>query len=46
MREVEPLLDSKLHAKVTQLLCELTAYDIMQTVYTMQQSRPKAAFRG
>lgn len=46
MREVEPLLDEKLHAKVTQLLCELTAYDIMHTVYTMQQARPKTAFRG
>jgi len=46
MREVEPLLDEKLHGKVTQLLCELTAYDIMQAVYTMQQARPKTAFRG
>ena len=46
LREVEPLLDEKLHAKVTQLLCELTAYDIMQAVHTMQQARPKTAFRG
>ena len=46
MRDVEPLLDEKLHAKVTQLLCELTAYDIMQAVHTMQQARPKTAFRG
>jgi hypothetical protein len=46
MREVEPLLDEKLHAKVTQLLCELTAYDMMHAVYTMQQARPKTAFRG
>ncbi len=46
MREVEPLLDEKLHAKVTQLLCELTAYDIMQAVHAMQQARPKTAFRG
>jgi hypothetical protein len=46
MREIEPLLDEKLHAKVTQLLCELTAYDIMRAVHTMQQARPKTAFRG
>jgi hypothetical protein len=46
MREVEPLLDEQLHAKVTQLLCELTAYDIMHAVHTMQQARPKTAFRG
>ena len=46
MREVEPLLDDTLHAKVTQLLCELTAYDIMQTVYTMQQAKPQTDFQG
>jgi len=46
MREVEPLLDESLHAKVTQLLCELTAYDIMHAVHTMQQARPQTAFRG
>jgi hypothetical protein len=46
MKEVEPKLDDTLHAKVTQLLCELTAYDMMQMLYTMQQARPKTKFRG
>jgi hypothetical protein len=46
MREVEPLLDEPLHAKVTQLLCELTAYDIMQAMHSMQQARPKTVFHG
>lgn len=46
MKEVEPLLDDNLHAKVTQLLCELTAYDLMQTLHEMQRSRRKTAFRG
>lgn len=46
MKEVEPLLDDKLHAKVTQLLCELTAYDLMQMFHEMQKSRPKTVFRG
>lgn len=46
MREVEPLLDEKLHAKVTQLLCELTAYDIMQAVHSLGQARPRTIFRG
>ena len=46
MKEVEPLLDDKLHAKVTQLLCELTAYDLMQTLFELQQSRGKTKFRG
>jgi hypothetical protein len=46
MKEIEPQLDDALHAKVTQLLCELTAYDLMQTIAAMQASRPKTAFRG
>lgn len=46
MKEVEPLLDDDLHAKVTQLLCELTAYDIMQMIHSFQEARPKTQFRG
>lgn len=46
MREIEPQLDDELHAKVTTLLCELTAYDIMQLLHTVQASRPKTTFRG
>lgn len=46
MKEVEPLLDDDAHAKVTQLLCELTAYDIMQMIHSFQEARPKTQFRG
>jgi hypothetical protein len=46
MKEVEPKLDDALHAQVTQLLCELTAYDLMQTLVMMQEARPKSQFRG
>jgi hypothetical protein len=46
MKEIEPQLDDALHEKVTRLLCELVAYDLMQTVYTMQEARPKSVFRG
>jgi hypothetical protein len=46
MKEIEPLLDDKLHAKVTELLCELTAYDLMQTLHKIQDARPKTTFRG
>jgi hypothetical protein len=46
MKEIEPQLDSKLHARVTELLCELTAYDMMQVLNTMQQTRPVTKFRG
>ena len=46
MQEIEPQLDDVMHAKITQLLCELTAYDIMQVLHTMQQAQPHATFQG
>ena len=46
MKEIEPKLDDALHAKITALLCELTAYDLMQTLHQMQQARPRTVFRG
>lgn len=47
MREVEPLLDGPVHGKVTELLCELTAYDLMQVLNAMDKARHRqSAFRG
>lgn len=46
MKEVEPLLDDDQYDKVTRLLCELTAYNVMQTLHSLQQTRPKAVFHG
>ena len=46
LKEIEPQLDDALHAKITDLLCELTALDLMQMLHQMQQSRPKTTFRG
>jgi hypothetical protein len=46
MKEIEPKLDDALHAKVTDLLCELTVYDLMQTFYAIQEARPKTRFQG
>ena len=46
MRRIEPRLDDALHAEVTALLCELTAYDLMQMLSQMQQFRPRTTFRG
>ena len=46
MKEVEPALDDTQHDKVTRLLCELTAYNVMQTLHSLQESRPKSVFRG
>lgn len=46
MKEVEPALPPALHPKVTQLLCELTAYDLMRILHSMEQARPKTVFQG
>ncbi|NDC54547.1 MAG: hypothetical protein EBZ74_09725 [Planctomycetia bacterium] len=46
MREVEPLLSPEAHAKVTALLCEVTAYDLMSTLHMAGKSRPRVTFQG
>jgi hypothetical protein len=46
MSEIEPQLSPALHDKVTELLCELTVYDFMQAMVSLDKSRPKTAFRG
>jgi hypothetical protein len=46
MKKVEPELSDKLHADVTRLLCELTAYNIMHTLHELAGSRPKTKFKG
>jgi len=46
MKEVEPMLNPDQHAKVTQLLVELTAYDLMQTLHAIHAARPKTKFVG
>jgi hypothetical protein len=46
MREIEPQLDDALHARVTELLCELTAYDLMQTLHSINAARPRSVFQG
>jgi hypothetical protein len=46
MREIEPQLDDVLHEKITRLLCEMTAYNLMHMLHAMEKSRPKTRFRG
>lgn len=46
MKEVEPTLSDAQHAQVTKLLCELTAYNIMQTLNSLGKARPHAVFHG
>lgn len=41
MKQIEPRLDDALHAQITQLLCELTAYNVMQALFSLQDARPK-----
>lgn len=46
MQDVEPHLDDELHAKTTKLLCELSAFNIMQLLHSIDQTRGKTTFRG
>jgi hypothetical protein len=46
MKDVESRLNDADHAKVTRLLCELTAYNVMQTLHSLQSARPKTRLQG
>lgn len=46
MKEVEPLLSPEAHEKVTELLCEVTAYDLMNTFHMAGKARPRVKFQG
>jgi hypothetical protein len=46
MKALEPALSDDLHAKVTSVLVELTAYDVMRLLHELQSERPRTAFRG
>jgi hypothetical protein len=44
MRALEPALDDEQHAKVTAVLVELTAYNVMRTLHELQAERARLAF--
>ena len=46
MKEIEPQLDDKTHAGVTKLLCEPSAYNLMQTLQAMHTALPATQFEG
>lgn len=46
MKAVEGSLSDELHAKVTKLLAELTAYSVMRTLHEMAQARIQKAVAG
>lgn len=43
INEVEPLLDDDAHAKVTELLCELSAFNMMQVLHDLYEARLAAS---
>jgi hypothetical protein len=45
MKQVEPELSDELHAKVTKLLVELTAYNVMRLLHELHSERARIAFR-
>lgn len=44
MRALEATLNDEQHAKVTTVLIELTAYNIMRTLHELQAERTRMAF--
>jgi len=46
LKQIEPKLGDELHGEVTELLCELTAYNIMHTMFEVAEAQPRTKFRG
>jgi len=49
MKEIEPKLDDATHGRVTELLCELSAFSAMQVLHAICEeyaARPKTKFQG
>jgi len=46
MKQIEPQLDDKMHEQVTKLLCEISAFSVMQVLHELYEARPTVAFRG
>jgi hypothetical protein len=44
MKQVEPQLSDEQHARVTALLVELTAYNIMRLIHELHAERARMAF--
>jgi len=44
MKRVEPELGDTLHAKVTDVMVELTAYNVMRLLHELQAERARIAF--
>jgi hypothetical protein len=46
MKTLEPLLDDAIHEKVTEVLVELTAYNVMRLLHELHAERARMAFKG
>lgn len=46
MKEVEPKIDDATHGKLTELMCELSAFSAMQMLHALYEARPKSKFVG
>jgi hypothetical protein len=46
MKKIEPKLNDEQHAEITELLCELSAYNVLQMLNMFQQARPVTQFKG
>lgn len=45
MKQLEPALNDEMHAKVTSVLVELTAYNVMRLLHELQTERARMAFK-
>jgi hypothetical protein len=46
VKEIEPQLDDVTHQRLTELLCEASALNVMQVLHSLHEARPKSTFRG
>lgn len=46
IKEVEPKIDDATHGKLTELMCELSAFSAMQILHALYEARPKSKFQG
>ena len=46
MKQLEPALSDELHGKVTTVLVELSAYNIMRLLHELHAERARLAFKG
>ena len=46
MKRLEPQLSDELHAQVTSVMIELTAYNVMRLLHELQSERARTAFAG